>query len=88
LETTRSAILQVGVVHYDDFAVGVKSFLSDINLGFAILLGISFRGANLSGANLKNISWNEETNWEQEHIGGLDRAKEIPEALKRELGLG
>ncbi len=50
----------------------------------------NLRGANLSGskfddANFDNIIFDEETNWEG--VKGLETAKNIPEALKQQLGL-
>ncbi|UNU27069.1 pentapeptide repeat-containing protein [Microcoleus vaginatus] len=40
------------------------------------LYGTDFSGANLSGANLRNISWNEATGWE--NVQWLESAKNTP----------
>lgn len=54
--------------------------LTGANLTHAIL----FR-ANVSGANFKNIQWDETTDWRD--VKGLDQAKNISDDLKRHLGL-
>ncbi len=54
--------------------------LSHTNLSYAIL-----GGADLSEANLENSSWNENLEWE--NVRGLDKALNIPEALKDKLRL-
>ncbi|MCF2148315.1 pentapeptide repeat-containing protein [Desmonostoc muscorum LEGE 12446] len=74
--------------------------LSGANLSPANLSNANLSNANLSGANLKgayisdaylsdevfgDISWDKSTNWE--YVRGLDRARNVPEALKQELGL-
>ncbi|MBE9115610.1 pentapeptide repeat-containing protein [Lusitaniella coriacea LEGE 07157] len=41
--------------------------------------------ADLYGATLENIQWNEYTNWE--NVKNLDKAHEVPKALKQQLGL-
>jgi uncharacterized protein YjbI with pentapeptide repeats len=43
-------------------------------------------GASLYGANLLNISWDENTTWE--NVQGLEFARNIPKKLKQQLGLG
>ncbi len=43
------------------------------------------RNADLSYANLQDISWDEQTNWEG--VQGLETAVNVPEALKRQLGM-
>ncbi|MGB3536172.1 MAG: pentapeptide repeat-containing protein [Microcoleaceae cyanobacterium] len=55
------------------------------NLSSANLHGADLSDANLRGANLENIQWDEYTNWE--NVGGLETAMNVPEALKRQLGL-
>ncbi|MGK7875152.1 MAG: pentapeptide repeat-containing protein [Xenococcaceae cyanobacterium] len=51
----------------------------------AHLIGAKLWGANLDGADLRNISWNEQTNWN--NVEGWETARNIPEALKQQLGL-
>jgi len=68
----------------------VGRFLSRANLSGAYLSGANLRGANLSGANLSErtlgyIRWDENTNWE--NVRGLDTAVNVPEALRRQLGM-
>ncbi|HEY9744080.1 MAG TPA: hypothetical protein V6C90_26620 [Coleofasciculaceae cyanobacterium] len=41
--------------------------------------------ADFRGADLENIFWDENTNWED--VRGLETAKNVPEALKQQLGL-
>ncbi len=60
------------------------------------LRGADLRNSQLSRANLKctflcdvdlaNISWDEYTIWKS--VQGLETAKNVPEALKRQLGMG
>jgi len=64
--------------------------LSYANLSNSHLKGANFHGANLTGANfsrasLEDISWDENTKWEG--VQGLKTAVNVPEALKRQLGL-
>jgi len=69
--------------------------LSDADLNDADLSGADLKGANLSGADLKganlsdeffgDVRWDENTNWE--NVRGLDTARNVPEALKQQLGL-
>ncbi|MEG4108413.1 pentapeptide repeat-containing protein [Microcoleus sp. S13_C5] len=69
--------------------------LNGANLSRANLSGANLSGANLSGAKLgdENLSdrplgdvkWNENTNWE--NVRGLDTALDVPEALRRQLGM-
>ncbi|MGB5963105.1 MAG: pentapeptide repeat-containing protein, partial [Coleofasciculaceae cyanobacterium] len=54
--------------------------LRDANLSDAYL-----SGANLIGAILENISWDKDTNWDG--VRELETAKNVPEALKQQLGL-
>jgi hypothetical protein len=54
-------------------------------LRYAILEGANLRKANLSFADLGKIIWDEQTNWEG--VQGLETAVNVPEALKRQLGL-
>ncbi|MEM7769241.1 MAG: pentapeptide repeat-containing protein [Cyanobacteria bacterium P01_A01_bin.37] len=57
-----------------------RAYLSEANLREANL-----RGANLRATDLQDIQWNQDTNWEG--VQGLDTAKNVPEALKQQLGL-
>ncbi|MBE9006073.1 pentapeptide repeat-containing protein [Fortiea sp. LEGE XX443] len=64
--------------------------LSGANLSRADLSRANLSGANLSGANLsdeiwRDVRWDENTNWE--NVQGLDTARNVPEALKQQLGL-
>ena len=69
------------------------AILSDANLYGVILYGARLSGANLSGAklvranldgaDLENIRWNSKTDWTD--VRGLDQARNVPEALKRQL---
>jgi len=59
--------------------------LSSAYLSSANLSGADLIGANLSGAYLENITWNENTHWE--NVRGLQTAKNVPEALKQQLGI-
>lgn len=51
----------------------------------ADLRGANLHQANLSGANLRDILWDELTNWEG--VKGLETVRNVPEALKRQLGI-
>lgn len=42
--------------------------------------------ANLRGAWLGNVLWDDETRWED--VRGLETADNVPDALKQKLGLG
>jgi hypothetical protein len=74
--------------------------LSRANLWGANLRGADLRGANLRGADLRgadlssahlsdrtfaNIEWDENTKWE--NVLGWDTAVDVPEALRRQLGM-
>ncbi|AFZ28085.1 putative low-complexity protein [Cylindrospermum stagnale PCC 7417] len=61
------------------------AFLSDVNFMGANLSGANFSGANFSDSFGKDIRWNEDTKWE--NVDGLDIAKNVPAALKQQLGL-
>jgi hypothetical protein len=65
--------------------------LGGADLNHADLSGANLKGAKLNraylmGANLKNISWDENTEWED--VRWLETAVNVPEALKQQLGLG
>ena len=59
--------------------------LGSANLDSSDLRGADLTNTNLSYANLTNIIWNEETKWNG--IKGLETAWNVPEGLKRQLGL-
>jgi hypothetical protein len=56
------------------------AYLSGANLSRAYLIG-----ANLRGSDLDRIIWDEHTNWN--NIYGLETAKNVPEALRQQLGI-
>ncbi|XGV99557.1 MAG: NACHT domain-containing NTPase [Leptolyngbya sp. BL-A-14] len=60
-----------------------KCFLT--NLSSANLSSTNLRGADLRCADLQDIFWDEDTNWEG--VQGLETAVNVPEALKRQLGM-
>jgi uncharacterized protein YjbI with pentapeptide repeats len=47
------------------------------------LSNVVLKQANVSGAILENIKWNEQTNWEG--VRGLETAVNVPDALKQQL---
>jgi len=62
--------------------------LSQVILREADLSGVTLNQANLSGvdvseANLQNVTWNENLIWE--NVCGLDKAVNVPEALKKKF---
>lgn len=69
--------------------------LSGADLGSANLICTNLSGGDLSGArlirasligaNLEDISWDEYTEWED--VEGVEKAVNVPEALKQQLGL-
>ncbi|WP_256871847.1 pentapeptide repeat-containing protein [Nostoc sp. TCL26-01] len=59
--------------------------LSGANLSNADLSGTNFSHADLSDHEWGDIHWNENTIWQ--NIQGLDTAKNVPAALKQQLGL-
>ncbi|MEG4578617.1 pentapeptide repeat-containing protein [Microcoleus sp. MON1_C5] len=71
------------------------AYLSGAYLSGAKLFGANLSGANLSGADLSgaylgdrtfgDVKWNENTKWE--NVRGLDTAVNVPEALRRQLGM-
>ena len=48
--------------------------------GFSDTVGSFLSSANLGGANLKDVRWNEKTNWSG--VRGLETAINVPEALQ------
>ncbi|MFM9264347.1 pentapeptide repeat-containing protein [Tychonema sp. BBK16] len=66
------------------------AYLSRANLIGAELTGVILSSADLIGAHLGDptigdIKWDEDTNWE--NVRGLDTAVDVPEALRRQLGM-
>ncbi|MEI1373761.1 pentapeptide repeat-containing protein [Nostoc sp.] len=64
--------------------------LSRADLSRADLRGADLSGADLSGADLSDkdwgdIRWDKNTKWDD--VKGLDTARNVPEALKQQLGL-
>ena len=55
------------------------------NLLGAYLEGAYLEGANLEGAYLKDVSWDEQTNWKE--VREWKTARNIPEELKQQLDL-
>jgi hypothetical protein len=71
-------------------AVLYRADLRGANLSDADLKGANLKGANLKRAYLSHkffgdIRWNENTKWED--VQGLETARNVPEALKQQLGL-
>ncbi|NEQ60471.1 MAG: pentapeptide repeat-containing protein [Moorea sp. SIO4A1] len=60
--------------------------LSGADLTDANLNGMDLTGADLTSANLEGISWNQHTKWT--NARGLDKAENVPDALRQQLGLG
>ena len=61
-----------------------KANLSGADLSGADLFDADLRGANLNGANLEGVKWDEKTSWPS--ADRFEGAKNIPEALKKQLG--
>jgi uncharacterized protein YjbI with pentapeptide repeats len=59
--------------------------LSEADLSFANLINVNLSNADLSNTDLAVIRWDQETNWQG--VRGLDTARNVPEALKQQLGL-
>jgi uncharacterized protein YjbI with pentapeptide repeats len=59
--------------------------LTGVILNDTDLTGVILNGANLSNANLEEMNWGENQQWEG--VRGLETALNVPEALKQELGL-
>ncbi|NEQ80356.1 MAG: hypothetical protein F6K26_08875 [Moorea sp. SIO2I5] len=60
----------------------IKADLSSADLIKADLSSANLKGANLSSAYLENISWDEDTKWD--NVRGLETAINVPEALKND----
>jgi hypothetical protein len=59
--------------------------LSGANLACATFLEADLNDADLSGANLYHVFWDENTEWED--VRGVETARNVPEALKKQLEL-
>jgi hypothetical protein len=59
--------------------------LSGANLSGAYLSRAYLSGADLSDRTFGDVKWNENTKWE--NVRGLDEAVNLPEALRRQLGM-
>ncbi|MEG5174680.1 pentapeptide repeat-containing protein [Microcoleus sp. B3-D7] len=59
--------------------------LSGADLSAADLSGAKLSGANLTDRTFGDVKWDENTKWE--NVGGLDTAVNVPEALRRQLGM-
>jgi uncharacterized protein YjbI with pentapeptide repeats len=62
-----------------------RTRLAGASLDRTRLAGASLDWARLDGARLKDISWNEKTNWA--NVTGWATAHDVPEKLKQQLGL-
>ena len=62
-----------------------SAYLVGANLRSADLTGADLRNANLRSADLTNITWDNETDWN--HVRGLATAINVPEKLKKYLGI-
>jgi uncharacterized protein YjbI with pentapeptide repeats len=88
----RNAKLNYADLNYADLS---NSDLSNADLSNADLSNADLSNADLSNADLVNVNFsladleairgNRETNWQD--VRGLDTAKNVPEALKQQLGL-
>jgi hypothetical protein len=67
------------------FCRKLGDFLSNVNLSNAYLRYANLSNADLSNTDLAVIRWDQETNWQG--VRGLDTARNVPEALKQQLGL-
>ncbi|MEQ9371238.1 MAG: pentapeptide repeat-containing protein [Coleofasciculus chthonoplastes F3-SA18-01] len=63
----------------------IRANLSNANFSNAKLIGANLSDANFRFAKLDNITWNENTQWE--NVQGLETAYNMPEALKQLLSL-
>jgi len=59
--------------------------LRDANLRDTNLRGANLSGANLSGADLESVRWNKRTGWN--NVKRLEKAKNVPDKLRQQLGL-
>lgn len=78
----HSAILVSANLHSAN--LGIASLVI-ANLAGAYLTSADLTNADLTNANLENITWDEKTKWDG--VKGLETARDVPEALKRQLGL-
>ena len=87
------AILNRAVLNYANLSKadlsGAKlcgAYLGRAYLGRANLSGADLSRVYIGGADLENISWDDDTKWED--VRGLETAVNVPEALKQQIGLG
>ncbi|NJP11193.1 MAG: hypothetical protein HC866_18380 [Leptolyngbyaceae cyanobacterium RU_5_1] len=64
----------------------ISAVFVEADLSGADLCDANLANTNLHNASLTNIIWDENTNWEG--VRGLETAINVPEALKKQLGLG
>jgi hypothetical protein len=83
----RNAILYGASLREADLSAADLSGadLNEADLSGADLSAADLSGADLNEADLENISWDEETNWDD--VRGLKTALNVPEDLKLQLGL-
>ena len=62
-----------------------RAYLSGADLSRANLIGADLSDANLTDRTFGDIEWDENTKWG--NVRGLDEAVNVPEALKRHLGI-
>ena len=62
-----------------------RANLARADLAYAGLWGADLTNADLTEANLEDITWDEHTIWDG--VEGLETARNVPEQLKRQLGL-
>jgi len=62
-----------------------RANLARADLAYADLWGADLTNADLTEANLEDITWDEHTIWDG--VKGLKTARNVPEKLKRQLGL-
>ncbi|BAY75150.1 pentapeptide repeat-containing protein [Nostoc linckia NIES-25] len=61
------------------------ALLNGANLSHSNLSSAILGGADLSDANMEQMTWGQKQQWES--VRGLEKAVNVPEALKEELGL-
>jgi hypothetical protein len=83
----RNADLSEANLRNADLSEANLSFanLSEADLSEANLINVNLSNADLSNTDLAVIRWDQETNWQG--VRGLDTARNVPEALKQQLGL-
>ena len=69
----------------NEFAYGANLSEADLSWANEFAYGANLSEADLSWANLENIKWDEQTSWPD--LSSFKGARNIPEALKKQLGL-